>query len=331
MQQKLLSMNTATAIAHPNIALIKYWGDLNSDLHIPANGSISMALAELITQTSVTFEVGLTCDELVLNGEKLTGNSLERVSHLLDRVRQMAGIGTFAKVISENNFPLSAGIASSASGFAALSLAASHAAGLTLDERSLSRLARTGSGSACRSIPGGFAEWLTGSNDLDSYAVSIAPPDYWGLVDCIAVVSQAEKAQSSLTGHLLASTSPLQAARLAETPHRLDLCRRAIQERDFSALAEIVEMDSNLMHAVMLTSLPPLLYWQPATVAIMQAVHTWRNEGLPVCYTIDAGPNVHVLCLQPIFATVCQRLQQIPGVIKLISTHPGGPARLVSS
>jgi diphosphomevalonate decarboxylase len=258
----------------------------------------------------------------------MSGKMLERVSTFLNRVRQLAGTKVFARVDSQNNFPTGAGIASSASGFAALSLAASRAAGLELDEKDLSRLARTGSGSACRSIPGGFVEWQAGYDDGDSYAYSIAPPNHWDLVDCIALVSSEEKSVSSNAGHSQAATSVLQAARLADAPHRVNFCRNAILNRDFDALADIMELDSNLMHAVMLTSMPPLLYWQPATVTIMQAVQAWRNEGLPVCYTIDAGPNVHVVCLAGEAEMVIERLRQLPGVIQVVTSHPGGPAKL---
>ena len=129
-------------------------------------------------------------------------------------------------------------------------------------------------------------------------------------MDCIAVISQEEKQTSSNAGHSLATTSMLQAARLADTPRRLSMCRKAIMDRDFDALADIVELDSNLMHAVMITSTPPLLYWQPGTVEIMHAVQTWRKEGLPVCYTIDAGPNVHVVCLGGQEQKITERLLQ---------------------
>ena len=182
------------------------------------------------------------------------------------------GFSRFAAVESKNNFPIGAGIASSASAFAALSLAASTAAGLMLSERELSRLARSGSGSACRSIPGGFVEWQAGSRDEDSYAFTIAPPEHWELVDCIVIVSQAHKAVGSTAGHALALTSPIQPARVADAPRRLEICRQAILERDFQAFAEIIELDSNLMHAIMITSTPPLLYWQPATLAVMRLV-----------------------------------------------------------
>ena len=317
-----------TAMAHPNIALIKYWGDVDPQLHLPANGSISMNLAELETRTSVTFDPALESDRFSLNGEPMSGDPLLRVSKFLNRVRQLAGSSTFARVESNNNFPTGVGIASSASGFAALSLAATYAAGLSLDEEDLSRLARTGSGSACRSVPGGFVEWQAGHNDCDSYAFPLAAPEYWGLVDCIAVVAQQHKAISSSMGHAMASTSLLQAGRVAGAASRLENCRKAIQEHDFNLLTEIVEYDSNLMHAVMLTSRPPLIYWQPATVAIMHAVQGWRKDSLPVCYTIDAGPNVHVLCPAEHAEAITQRLQQVSGVQQVITAHPGGPARL---
>jgi diphosphomevalonate decarboxylase len=321
-------LDSASAIAHPNIALVKYWGDVDPELHLPANGSISMNMAELETHTMVTFDPGLESDRFSLNGVPMNGDAFDRVSLFLGRVRQLAGISVFAQVESSNNFPTGVGIASSASGFAALSLAATRAAGLSLDEKDLSRLARTGSGSACRSVPGGFVEWQAGHNNCDSYAFSFAPPDYWGLADCIAIVAQEHKAISSSRGHALAASSLLQAGRVAGANSRLETCRHAILEQDFDLLAKIVESDSNLMHAVMLTSIPPLLYWQPATVAVIQAVQVWRQAGIPVCYTIDAGPNVHVLCPAEHVAAVTSRLQLLPGVQQVLTAHPGGAARL---
>jgi len=322
-------MTTATAQAHPNIAFIKYWGNRDSPFRIPANSSISMNLEGLETRTQVTFDPALKKDKLTINGSPLYGKSLERVSLVLDLVRQMAELQHFARVESNNNFPTGAGIASSASAFAALSLAASAAAGLESSEQELSRLARRGSGSACRSVPGGFVEWQAGEDDLTSYAFSIAPPGHWNLTDCVAIISQAHKPIGSTEGHALAGTSPLQAARLADTPRRLDICRRAILERDFEAFAEVVELDCHLMHAVMNTSMPPLLYWQPATLAVMQAVSDWRKNGLPVCYTIDAGPNVHVLCPTTSADQMISRLTQITGVEKVLAARPGGPTHLV--
>jgi diphosphomevalonate decarboxylase len=319
---------TATALSHPNIAFIKYWGNRDHALRIPSTGSISMSLDGLLTRTRVSFDPDLTSDRLAINGQPQSGVTLERVSALLEHVRRTAGAKWFAEVRSDNNFPAGTGIASSASAFAALALAASRGVGLELDERGLSRLARLGSGSACRSIPGGFVEWLAGEDDLTSYAYSIAPPDHWALVDCIAICSQEHKTTASREGHLLADTSPYQSARVQDAPRRLDLCRRAILDRDFDALAEIMEIDSNLMHAVMMTGRPPLIYWQPSTLAIMFAVSSWRKAGLPVCYTIDAGPNVHVICPGEWASQVVQELRDIPGVEQVLVAPPGGPAVL---
>ncbi|MBN1666258.1 MAG: diphosphomevalonate decarboxylase [Anaerolineales bacterium] len=327
----MMNSLSATAIAHPNIAFIKYWGNCSPEERIPANGSLSMNLAGLETRTSVTFDAFLSCDELSLNGQPAAGAALGRVSEFLNRVRQMAGIKHFARVESSNNFPMGAGIASSASAFAALALAASRATGLDLDEAALSRLARTGSGSACRSVPGGFVEWLADGCDPDSGAVSIAPPEHWDLVDCIAIISQEHKPTGSTEGHALAYTSPLQAARVAGAPERLAQCRQAILERDFEAFAEVTELDCNLMHAVMLTSSPRLIYWQPATLTVMAAVARWRAAGTPVCYTIDAGPNVHVICPAKYASQVARQLGALPGVQQVLSAPPGGPARLLES
>ena len=174
-------MQSATAIAHPNIAFIKYWGDIDPELRIPANGSISMNLDGLYTRTTVSFDPELPRDEFRLGGDLITGFRHERVTKFLEHVRQISGMQAYARVESENNFPSGTGIASSASAFAALSLAASSAAGLQLDERDLSRLARRGSGSACRSVPGGFVEWQPGNEDTNSFATSLASADHWNM------------------------------------------------------------------------------------------------------------------------------------------------------
>ncbi len=316
-------MQSATAIANPNIAFIKYWGDQDPVLRIPANGSISMNLSNLQSRTTVTYDSSLEGDAFILDNKVPDPLAVERVTRFLEHVRHLAGVSDYAKVESENNFPTGSGIASSASAFAALSLAASKAAGLQLDERSLSRLARRGSGSACRSIPAGFVEWRSGEDDERSYAFSIAPPDHWQLYDCIAIVSQEHKETGSQEGHALAETSLLQEARVQDAPRRLDLCREAILNRDFEAFAEIVELDSNLMHAVMMTSQPQLYYWQPTTLAVMRAVVDWRRAGIPICFTIDAGPNVHVITLEDHSAMVIANLMQIQGVSKVFVNRPG--------
>lgn len=326
-----LSDHTATAQAHPNLAFIKYWGNRDDALRLPANGSISMNLDGLFTRTTVSFQPSLPFDELIINGREVAGPALERASSVLDLVRELARFDDYAELVSESNFPVGAGIASSASAFAALVLAAAKAAGLDLSERELSRLARRGSGSAARSIPGGFVEWQAGTCDEDSFAFSIAPAEHWALADCIAIVSAAHKRTGSTEGHTVAGTSPLQAARLADAPRRLDLCRKAILEHDFETFISIVELDSDMMHAVMMTSTPPLHYWTPASLAVMDAIRRWRAEGLSACYTMDAGANIHIVCRESETKEVTGRLRNIEGVSDVLIARVGGPAKIVDA
>jgi diphosphomevalonate decarboxylase len=320
----------ATAIANANIAFIKYWGNRDDKLRLPANPSLSMNLAGLETETTVEFNDGWERDEVIIGGEAQSGPPRERVVAQLDVVRARAGLSLRARVDSRTNFPSGTGIASSASAFAALALAAVTAAGLRLSEAELSALARLGSGSAARSIPGGFVEWTMGEEGRPetSFATTIAPADHWDLRDVIAVVSQKHKGVGSTSGHALAKTSPLQAARVATVPERLARCREAVRNKDFAGFAEIAEADSNLMHAVMMTSTPPLLYWEPITIAIMKSVRRWRSDGLPVCFTIDAGPNVHCLCPAQAAPEVERRLHDNLDVKRILMAGPGGPARL---
>ncbi len=324
-------MKTNSALAHPNIAFIKYWGNRDQALRLPANGSISMNLGALETRTSVTLTEAASADRLVINDDEQSGASLARVSAFLDIIRQLSGQMAFAEVCSKNNFPSSAGVASSAAAFAALALAASRAYGLALSEKDLSRLARRGSGSACRSIPTGFTEWQPGTCDEDSYAQSFAAPDHWELWDCVAIVEAAPKPTGSTEGHALAPTSPLQAARVADTPRRLQLCREALLARDFEKLADVIEQDSNIMHAVMQTSTPPLMYWSPASLLLMNEVAALRRRGVAAAYTLDAGPNVHVICTAENHENIKRRLEGLPGVSWVLPSPVGGCARLLDA
>ena len=321
---------TATAIANSNIAFIKYWGNRDEALRLPVNASLSMNLAGLFTQTRVSFDPSHPSDSLDLNNAPVQGPALDRVVRFLDNVRALSGSQLYARVTSSNNFPIGAGIASSAAAFAALALAASTAAGLQLSEPQLSRLARRGSGSACRSIPGGFVEWQPGATEEESFAFSIAPASHWDLVDCIAVLASGHKSVGSTEGHAAAPTSPLQPARVADTPRRIAIARRAILDRDFSTFAEIVEADSNIMHAVMMTSQPALFYWEPASLQLIKTIPGWRKDGLQCCYTLDAGPNVHVLCPKAYAAEVTALLTQIAGVQYVLNASAGPAAHLLA-
>ncbi len=322
---------TATALAHPNIAFIKYWGNRETTLRLPHTNSLSMNLGDLITRTNVRFDDTLEADHLIINEQEAQAEAVQRVSAFLNIIRELAGISTKAQVISENNFPMGAGIASSAAAFAALALAGSAAAGLSLDEKDLSRLARRGSGSASRSIPRGFAEWLAGTDDESSFAISIADEKHWALADCIAVINAEHKITGSSVGHTLADSSPYQAIRLQTAPQRVTQCRDAILNRDFEQLSQVTELDSNMMHAVMMTSTPALFYWQPASIKIMQEIPKLRAKGIPVCYTLDAGANVHVITEAAWMDKVSDLLIEISGVQTVISSGIGGPAILVES
>jgi len=318
----------ATAIAHPNIAFIKYWGDVDPSQHLPANGSISMNLDALSTMTTVAFVDDLPDDQVILNGTPPDVVTRQRVGAHLDHLREWAGTDHRAQVFSRNSFPAGTGLASSASAFAALTLAAAAALDLALPKSHLSAMARLGSGSASRSIPAGFVEWAAGESHETSCAFSIAPPDHWTLCDCIAVTCTTHKVVGSTEGKARATTSPIYRARVESARAALDPCRAAIHARDLAALGALMETDAVLMHAVTMTSHPPVYYWMPTTLAVLQSALAWRAEGLPVYFTLDAGPNVHCLCEETNAAPVAERLRAIPGVKTVIVARPGPGAHL---
>jgi diphosphomevalonate decarboxylase len=297
------NVSSATAIAHPNLALIKYWGQSDLERNLPANDSLSVNLSGARTRTCVTFDPALTADVVTLNGTPADPPIAARVSAHLDRVRVWAKNTLHARVNSHNDFPTGAGIASSASAFAALSLAASHAAGLTPDPAALSRLARLGSGSACRSVPDGFAYWPAGT-DKDSYARQLVPASHWPELRILTVYfpEAPPKLMSSLAGHRAAPTSPFYQTRLARVPKCLDQVRTALLKRDLEALGPLVEREAISLHTIAMTShlagrpkWSGIYYWRPETLALVRAVQEWRQETVQVYFTLDAGPSVHLL------------------------------------
>jgi diphosphomevalonate decarboxylase len=317
----------ASCIAHSNLALVKYWGNRDDAHRLPMTGSISFNLDNAFTTTTVEFREGLQADSVTLDGAEAGGLAVERIRRHLDLLRMPAGTQLCARVVSRNNFPMGAGIASSASGFAALTCAAAWALGLDLSERELSRLARLGSGSAARSVPGGFVEWYASDEDAQSFAESIAPPEHWPLHDLVAVVAAGEKSVGSTEGHHLAHSSPHYQARVAQVERDLPTMRSAVLTRDFRGMGELAEADTLSMHAVMMTSRPSLLYWAPGTLSVMQAVQAWRRGGLPCYFSIDAGANVHVLALPEHAAEVANRLRALPVVVDLIDCRVGPGTR----
>ena len=324
-------MKKATAVAGSNIAFVKYWGNLDDEQRIPMNGSISMTLDAAHTITTVEFRDDYDADRLTLNEELATQKATYRAAVHLDHLRAVTGNRQFAKVVSQNSFPTGAGIASSASGFAALTMAASAALGLNLSNKELSRLARLGSGSASRSIDGGFVEWMQGGTHESSYAQPLAPADHWDLVDVIAIVSQEEKHVGSTAGHPLAHTSPFYQARLGALQTVLPAMRRAIMERDFDRFGELLEAEAISLHVAAMTSVPSILYWGSGTMTILHALRLWREmPNGPVGYfTLDAGPNVHILTLPEHVPALLEQLRKIDAVHDSLVCKAGPAAHII--
>lgn len=317
----------ATARANSNIALIKYWGKRNDSLILPTNNSLSVTLDGLYTETTVEFDESLTADEFKLNEERVTGVPFERVTKFLDLFRTYSGKeGLYAKVDSINHVPTAAGFASSASGFAALAAATAKALQLDLTEAELSRLTRQGSGSACRSIYGGFVEWEKGSKEdgSDSYAVQIAPQDHWDLRIAAVVLTAQEKDVSSREGmKLTVDTSVFYDGWLASIPEDLRNIKAGIQDKDFEKVGAIAEANCLRMHATTLGAYPPFTYWQDSTLTVMQRVQALRKEGIPAYFTIDAGPNVKVLYLPEDEAKILQAIREVEAVTDIIVSKVG--------
>ena len=321
----------AAAQAQPNIALIKYWGKRDAALNLPVVGSLSITLDGLWTRTEVRFDPRLEHDRFLLDGRE-DAKQLKRASACLDLLRASARLASRAEILSTNNFPTGAGLASSASGFAALVVAGDAALGLGLSRAEQSVLARRCSGSAARSIFGGYVEWAHGQRDdgEDSVAYPILDADAWPLRVAVAITSTAEKEIGSTAGmNRTAGTSPFQHAWISGQENDLAEARAAVTTRDFERLAAISEHSCLKMHALALAAQPGLLYWNAATVACMHRVRALRAQGLPVFFTIDAGPQVKAVCEFSAAAQVAAALRDVPGVLDVIETGLGGDARLI--
>ncbi len=324
-----MSSNQASARAGSNIALVKYWGKRDAALNLPATGSISVTLDTLYTETSVALADRSSGDQLILNGEVADPG---RIVKFLDLFRALANTESRFLVNSRNTFPTAAGLASSASAFAALALAADAVLDLQLSSDRLSELARRGSGSAARSIFGGFVEMQRGdrADGVDAIAQPLAEPEHWPLRVVVAVTSEAAKDVSSTRGmnHTVA-TSSYYPAWLSQVSQDLALARSAIARRDFDALCEVTEASALAMHASALAARPGVIYFNPATLACIDAVRRLRDQGVSVCFTIDAGPQLKAICLPEDEARVVQRLEQVPGVKRIVRAGLGsGAARI---
>lgn len=314
-----------TAIVHPNIALVKYWGKRDKALNLPSTGSISLTVDRYETRTTVSF--GSDHDVAYLSGRRLQGKEHERVFRHLDLV--VPGRPP-AEVVSANNFPSAAGLASSSSAFAALTMAAAASAGLSLPIERLSELARRGSGSACRSLWGGFVEWRRGvlADGSDSHGYPLAPQSAWDLRLVVAVLDPGQKKIGSREAmNRTTETSPMYPVWVNTADLDLDEAREAIAARDLSALGAVMERSALKMHATMMTALPAIRYWQPASVAAMEVVESLRAGGVSAFWTMDAGPNVKVLCEAHSADAVARALAEVAPAVEVLGV--GGPPRLI--
>jgi diphosphomevalonate decarboxylase len=319
--------NKATAVAPSNIAFIKYWGRKDEVLRLPENGSISMNLSDLLTTTTVEFNSSFKKDEIIFSGNKDNFVESMAVKHI-DRIRKLAKINTKVKIVTENNFPTGTGLSSSASGFAALTLAGVAAAGLKLSEKELSILARQGSGSACRSIPDGFVEWIDGDTSEKSYAVSLYKKDYWDIVDVVVVTSKQKKDVPSSIGHTLAKSSPFFSARKKHMKEKIALCKKYLKEKNFQKFGELIEAEALELHAIYLTSNPSLIYLMPESLRVIKLVKKWRENKLPVYFTVNTGQDVHLICEKKNAKKVTELVKKIEGVEKTIVNYSSNGAHL---
>jgi len=324
---------SAHAVAHANFALVKYWGKRDVALNLPDVGSISITLEALWTKTRVTLDATLADDVFELDG-RADADAARRVNGTLERMRKMAGVATRARIVSRNNFPTGAGLASSASGFAALVTALDCALDLGLAPERLSELARIGSGSAARSIYGGFAEMHKGTrpDGSDSVAYALHEPDFWPLEVAIAVSDRRRKSVGSTEGMLrTARTSPFYRAWVENQAADLDLARCAIAQRDFEALADVSEASALAMHGLAMSARPGLLYFNATTMECLHRIRALRESGIGVFFTVDAGPQVKAVCLPGHADKVADALADVAGVGDVLRSGLGRGAHCLPS
>lgn len=324
-------MYKGSARAYTNIALIKYWGKKNEELILPMNNSLSLTLDAFYTETTVTFDPQQDGDRFLLDGVPQDEKATKKISRFLDLARKKAQVNWGAVVDSRNFVPTAAGLASSASGLAALAAASNAALKLNLDDRGLSRLARRGSGSACRSLFPGFVEWEQGEDDETSFAQQVFSNDWeQDLAMLFVLINDQQKDVSSRDGmRRTVATSSFYPGWLASVPSDLAQAKSAIATQDFTALGEVTEANGLKMHATTLGAVPPFTYWSPDSLVAMNLVRQLRQTGLECYFTMDAGPNVKVLCQRRDEDALKQAFSQQFAPERLILAHAGPGASVI--
>lgn len=323
--------DSATARAHANVALVKYWGKRDEALNLPAVGSISLTLDGLSAVATVSAATGPRATRFTQNGAPVPGVAHERMACFLDLLAGNQRRGEL-HVAVDANFPVGAGLASSAAIFCAVTAAARSLLGRSTTLSELSGLARQGSGSAARSVFGGFVEWTRGSSadGSDSIAHQLLPESAWDVALLVAITSEGMKRHPSRDAmRHVAETSPLYAGWIDAQDEDLAAMRTALGARDLSTVGRIAEENCLRMHASGLGARPPVLFWSPATIAVMDAVHALRDAGTPAWFTIDAGPQVKVLCAAGHAERVAATLATVPGVLRVLRSGPGAGVEMV--
>ena len=312
----------ATAVAHPIQGLIKYHGLADPVLRLPFHDSISVCTAPLSSRTTVEFGA-YTRDQATIDGRDVTARDMERIRAVVDPIRARASLDERFRMASVNDFPSNIGLGASASGFAALAMAAAHAAGLHLSLEDLSRFARRGAGSATRSVTGGFSKWKMGLTDEDSYAVQLAGTD----LEVGIIVALVPAFKQTDDAHREALTSPFFHARLAEMPRLIAEMELAIRKRDVGAICALAERDTLMLHGITMTGIGEMLLWQPDTLRVILVVRRMREEGIPAFFSIDTGATVYVNTFPDRVDVVRRRVEDLG--IRTMVCAVGGPARLV--
>lgn len=325
----MTSKNSATARAHSNIALAKYWGKADVKLNLPAVPSLSMTLDKFFTETTVSFDSKLKADRLLLNDKPASKPELARASRALDTVRQLTGVELRAQVNSKNNFPTAAGLASSASGFAALVAAGCTASGKSVSATAMSRLARQASASAARSIFGGFVELGEGKPGQATLAArEIAPEEHWDVRLVVAITAEGKKSVGSTEGmERSRKTSPVYEAWIENAPKLFKQVKRGVLERDLHVVGRAMEQSTYAFHACAQSAWPSVRYWNPTTLEVLATVDRLRAKGIGAYATMDAGPHVKVLCEADDAARVRRALRSTDGVLSTLTTRPGPGVR----
>lgn len=311
------------AVAHPNIAIAKYWGKKAISGNIPAVPSLSVTLDGMTTTTEVVLDANAKGDSLVLDGQEGDAEALARAVALLDRVRARASRRVFARIVSANDFPTASGLASSASGFAALALAATHAYGLDLGAAEIASLARESSASAARSLFSGYAVL-----DTDGVTRQVAPADQLDLRVLVCVTTRQKKAVGSTSGMTItAKNSPYYASWLEVAPRIFEDVLAALRAKDFERLGIAAEASAFAMHGSALAA--GVAYLNATSHAVIAEVRALRGEGILAFATMDAGPHVKVLVREDDRKRVAERMKNVTGVLRVIETRPGDGAVLV--